>query len=73
MDLLARLQGELGLAYLLISHDLELVGRVADRVAVMDAGALVEEGTAGELVAKPSHAATRALVAAGYAAVREAK
>ncbi len=73
MDLLARLQGELGLAYLLISHDLELVGRVADRVAVMDAGALVEEGTARELVEKPSHPATRALVAAGYAAVREPK
>ena len=73
MDLLARLQAELGLAYLLISHDLALVGRVADRVAVMDAGALVEEGTTHELIAKPSHPATRALVAAGYAAVREAK
>ena len=66
VDLLGRLQEELGLAYLLISHDLELVGGVADRVAVMDAGELVEEGDPGELARRPEHPATRALVEASY-------
>jgi ABC-type glutathione transport system ATPase component len=66
MDLLARLQEELDLAYLLISHDLRLVGRMADRVAVMDAGAVVEEGEPGALAERPSNPATRALVEASY-------
>jgi ABC-type glutathione transport system ATPase component len=66
MDLLARLRRKLGLAYLVISHDLRLIGGVADRVAVMDAGAVVEEGDPGLLAERPSHPATRALVDASY-------
>jgi peptide/nickel transport system ATP-binding protein len=53
-----------GMALLLISHDLAVVAGIADRVAVMSEGRIVEEGPARALIAQPAHAATRALVAA---------
>lgn len=64
LELLADLQQELGLTYLFISHDLSVIERICDRVAVMYYGKLVEEGPAEELFADPQHGYTRALLSA---------
>jgi ABC-type glutathione transport system ATPase component len=64
LDLLAELQSERGLSMLLITHDLELVRRMAARTAVMDAGLVVESGPTLDIIERPTHAATRALVGA---------
>ncbi len=64
LKLLARLQAEHGLTYLIISHDLDMVAAMADRVLVMEAGRIVEEGTPEDLFANPQHALTKALMAA---------
>jgi ABC-type glutathione transport system ATPase component len=63
-NLLAEVQRQRGLAYLFISHDLPLACRVADEIAVMQAGRIVERGTPGALLAGPQHPHTRALIAA---------
>lgn len=63
LDLLARLQRERGMAVLLISHDLHLVRRFAQRVAVMQAGRVVEQGDSDTLFQQPQHAYTRQLLA----------
>jgi oligopeptide/dipeptide ABC transporter ATP-binding protein len=62
--LLARLQRERNLAYLFISHDLRLVAKVADRVAVVYLGRIVELATAARLFAAPRHPYTQALLSA---------
>jgi ABC-type glutathione transport system ATPase component len=64
LDLLIGLQEELGMSYLLIAHDLQVVRDVADRVAVMHAGRIVELASTAELFAAPRHAQTRALLEA---------
>ncbi|WP_433564087.1 dipeptide ABC transporter ATP-binding protein [Nocardia sp. CA-151230] len=64
LDLLERLQTDLDLAYLFISHDLAVVRRLADRVAVMRQGCVVETGTAAELFGNPQNDYTRELLAA---------
>ncbi len=64
LDLLDELRAELGLALVLITHDLGVVARTCDRVAVMYGGRLVEEGPAGRLYHAPAHPYTRALLAA---------
>ena len=64
LDLIVGLQRERGLACLFISHDLAVVRAVSHRVAVMEAGRIVEEGPAGDIVAAPRSAVGRALVAA---------
>ncbi len=64
LELLARLRAELGLAVLLISHDLAAVERSCERVVVMYAGEVVEEAPAEELFAAPAHPYTQALLAA---------
>jgi len=63
LDLLADLQRQHGMAVLLITHDLNLVRRFADRVAVMERGHLVEEGAVESVFAAPAHAYTRQLLA----------
>jgi len=64
LNLLAELGTRLGLAYLFISHDLAVVRHVADRVAVMHLGQIVETASAAELYAQPRHPYTQALLSA---------
>jgi peptide/nickel transport system ATP-binding protein len=61
--LLRQLQREFEMGLLLITHDLGVVARIADRVAVMYAGEIVETGTAAEVFASPAHPYTRGLLA----------
>jgi peptide/nickel transport system ATP-binding protein len=63
LDLLDHLQRNLGLAYVLISHDLSVVRHMSDRVAVMVDGAVVETGRTEAVFSSPSHAYTRRLLA----------
>ena len=62
LNLLLELQRERGLAYLFISHDLEVVRRMSDRLAVIYAGKIVETGPASLVTSAPSHPYTRALL-----------
>ncbi len=62
LDLLVGLKRQLGMAMLLITHNLGLVADLADRVAVMYAGQIVEEGPTRELLRSPKHPYTRALL-----------
>jgi oligopeptide/dipeptide ABC transporter ATP-binding protein len=62
LDLLADLRTKFGLSMLFISHDLAVVSRVADRVAVMYAGSMVELGTGHEIFHSPAHPYTRGLL-----------
>jgi len=64
LDLLVRLQGELGMAMLLITHNLGLVAGVARRVNVMYAGRIVERGAVETILGQPVHPYTRGLMAA---------
>ncbi len=64
LELLGRLRAELGLGLLFITHDLGVVAQVADRVAVMYAGRLVEEGPAVEVLCRPRHPYTEGLLRA---------
>jgi microcin C transport system ATP-binding protein len=63
LDLLSDLQRANGMAVLLITHDLNLVRRFADRVAVMEQGVLVEQGPVAEVFDAPLHPYTRRLIA----------
>ncbi|MDX3230307.1 ATP-binding cassette domain-containing protein [Streptomyces sp. ME19-01-6] len=67
VHVLMKLHAELGLAYIFISHDLNLVRLVADRVAVMYMGRVVETGTTEELYGNPAHPYTGALLSASPA------
>jgi peptide/nickel transport system ATP-binding protein len=64
LELLVRLQEELNLSYLLVSHDMAVVQDVSDRVAVMRGGGVVEEAPVAELFSDPRHPYTRELLAA---------
>jgi len=63
LDLFARLQAELGFACLFISHDLAVVDLLADRIAVLHRGSLVEEGTGEQVLGSPQHPYTQRLLA----------
>ena len=64
LNLLADLRRELGLTYLFISHDLNVVRHVSDRVVVMYLGRIVEAGDVGAIFRRPSHPYTQALLRA---------
>ncbi|HEY8384014.1 MAG TPA: dipeptide ABC transporter ATP-binding protein [Microvirga sp.] len=64
LNLLKDLQARLGLAYIFISHDLGVVKHIADRIAVMYLGRIVETGPADQVFADPRHPYTRALLSA---------
>jgi peptide/nickel transport system ATP-binding protein len=62
IELLFRLQRELGLTYLFVSHDLSLVRQLADTVSVLQAGRIVEGGPVQQIFSRPEHAYTEALL-----------
>jgi len=62
LDLLRKLQAELGMSILLITHDMGVAAEMADRVAVMYAGAIVEEGPVEDIFNQPSHPYTTGLL-----------
>src|SRR5262249_15605123 len=64
LELLKSLQRESGMAMLLITHDLGVVRKMADRVYVMNGGRVVEEGLTAHVLENPQHAYTRQLVSA---------
>jgi microcin C transport system ATP-binding protein len=62
LELLDRLRSETGMSLLLITHDLNLVRRYADRVAVMERGRIVEQGATVEVMQRPAHEYTKKLI-----------
>ncbi len=63
LELLGSLQRQLSMAVLFITHNLSIVRRFADRVAVMDGGRIVETGTVDDVFTRPQHASTQHLLA----------
>jgi ABC-type microcin C transport system duplicated ATPase subunit YejF len=66
VDLLRDLQAKHGLAYVFISHDLAVVRAMADRIVVMRAGHIVEQGDTAQIMQRPREAYTRELIAAAF-------
>ena len=64
INLLERLRAQLGLSYLFVAHDLAVVRHIADRIAVMYLGRIIETGTVDEVFDAPAHPYTQALLSA---------
>ncbi|HWG73453.1 MAG TPA: oligopeptide/dipeptide ABC transporter ATP-binding protein [Acidimicrobiales bacterium] len=71
LQLLKTIQVERGMAMLLVSHDLGVVLRVADRVVVVDGGRVVEEGPSAQILRHPAHPVTRQLLEASGAEIAD--
>ena len=71
LELLADLQREYQLSYLFITHDLSIVPSIADKVAVMQSGKIVEQGTVAEVMHQPQHEYTQSLLASAPKLVRD--
>ncbi len=71
LNLLVDLQARLGLAYLFIGHDLAVVRHVADRIAVMHEGRIVETAPTDDLFEHPEHEVTQGLLAATHSLWRQ--
>ncbi|ARE38637.1 Oligopeptide transport system permease protein OppB [Rhodovulum sp. P5] len=69
LDLLANLRADLGLSYLFISHDLNVVQAITDRVLVMRAGKIVEQGATEKVLQDPTHPYTKELLEAAPALI----
>ena len=67
LDLLAGIMQKRGPGMLLVTHDMGVVARLADDVAVMDSGSIVEQGDVERIFSAPQHSITRGLVAAHLA------
>jgi ABC-type dipeptide/oligopeptide/nickel transport system ATPase component len=63
LDQLRALKSQMGMAMILITHNFSIIGGIADRVAVMFRGSVVEEGPTEDVLRNPQHAYTRALIA----------
>lgn len=63
-NLLVELQGSLGMTYLFVTHDLPMAAHLADEIAVMDRGRIVEQGQAQKILKQPEQETTRQLLAA---------
>ncbi|RUU70524.1 ABC transporter ATP-binding protein, partial [Mesorhizobium sp. M2C.T.Ca.TU.009.01.2.1] len=64
VNLMLQIQRKRGISYLIISHDLDVIGHVADRIAVMYLGIIIEQGTADAIMQRPLHPYTQALLSA---------
>jgi ABC-type oligopeptide transport system ATPase subunit len=64
LNLLIDLQAELGMSYLFITHDMSVVSYLADEVAVMHQGRIVEQGPTEQILLEPQHHYTQSLLAA---------
>ena len=59
LDLLLKINKEIGITILLITHEMNVIQRICDRVAVMEHGAVVESGTVRDIFTNPQHATTK--------------
>jgi peptide/nickel transport system ATP-binding protein len=73
LNLLADLKEQFGMSYLFVSHDLEVVRLLCDRIIVMQGGRIVESGSTKEVLQSPKHDYTRALLAAAPRFLEEAE
>jgi len=73
LDLIARMRARYGIAFLFITHDLAVARYVSDRIGVMHEGRLIELGVAEEVIQRPQHEYTRALLAASEGAPSKAR
>jgi oligopeptide/dipeptide ABC transporter ATP-binding protein len=64
VNLMLEIQQRRGISYLIISHDLDVIGHIADRIAVMYLGVIIEEGGAADIMERPLHPYTQALLSA---------
>ena len=64
LKLILKLRNDIGMSVLLVTHDIGVIAQTCDRVAVMYAGKIVESGATAQVVSRPAHPYTRALLAA---------